>query len=109
MQARATPDWREIMALEDFVEPEVGIAIAATALVASPQARNFVRRGLVYGLAGVFKLGDALSAGARDMAQSAQSAAQSTGSAMENMTTEARSEAQKPRRSRAAADATTNE
>jgi hypothetical protein len=76
------------MALEDFVEPEVGIAMAATALVASPQARNFVRRGLVYGLAGVFKLGDAISSGARGMAQSTQQAASSTGETVADLTNE---------------------
>lgn len=63
------------MALEDFVDPEVGIAVAATALVASPQARQVLRRGLVYGLAGIFKAGGAVSSAARDMAEGAQGAA----------------------------------
>jgi hypothetical protein len=39
------------MALDDFMEPEVAVAVAVTAAVASPTARNVIRRGLVYGLA----------------------------------------------------------
>ena len=66
------------MALEDFVDPEVGIAVAATALATSPKVRGLVRQGLVYGLAGVRRLGDSVSASARGMAQSAQQAASST-------------------------------
>jgi hypothetical protein len=46
------------MALEDFVDSEVGIAVAATAVVLSPQVRGFLRRGAVYGLAGLMKAGD---------------------------------------------------
>jgi len=38
------------MALDDFVESEVGIAVAATVLLVSPEVRNLVGRGLVYGL-----------------------------------------------------------
>lgn len=96
------------MALEDFVDPEVGIAVAATALVTSPQARRFMRRGLVYGLAGVFKLGDAISAGARGMTESAQQVATSTGDAVDSVTTEARSEARSRKRARPEAEETTN-
>lgn len=81
------------MALEDFVDPEVGIAVAATALVASPQARNVVRRGLVYGLAGIFKLGDAASSAARGVADSAQQAAASAGNTAQDVAGEARTEA----------------
>jgi hypothetical protein len=53
------------MALDDYFESEVGIAIAATAVVLSPGARNFVRRGIVYALAGVFKARDAVTSAAR--------------------------------------------
>ena len=45
------------MALEDFMEPEVGVAVAVTAPVASPQVRNVLRRGAVYGLAGLLMAG----------------------------------------------------
>jgi len=67
------------MALEDFVEPEVGIAVAATALVASPRARNALRGAVVYGLAGAFKLGDAIASGARGLADGADRAPSSAG------------------------------
>jgi hypothetical protein len=60
------------MALDDYLEPEVMIAVAVTAAVASPPVRKVVRRGLVYGLAGMLTLGDKLAAGARGVAQNAQ-------------------------------------
>ena len=63
------------MALDDFLDPEVGIAVAATALVASPPVRNVVRRGLVYGLATMMRAGDAVSTAARGVAESAQQTA----------------------------------
>jgi len=48
------------MELEDYMEPEVGIAIAVTAAVASPAVRSALRRGAVYGLAGLLMAGDAV-------------------------------------------------
>jgi hypothetical protein len=60
------------MALDDFIEPEVAIAVAVTAAVASPPVRNVLRRGVVYGLAGMLMAGDKISAAARGIAQSAQ-------------------------------------
>jgi hypothetical protein len=50
------------MALEDFVEPEVAIAVAVTAALSSERARHAMRRGAVYGLAGILKAGDAVKA-----------------------------------------------
>ena len=41
------------MALEEFMEPEVAIAVAVTAAVASPPVRKAIRKGAVYGLAGL--------------------------------------------------------
>ncbi len=90
------------MALDDFVNPEVGIAVAATALVTSPAARGVMRRGLVYGLAGVMRLGDAVSSTARGMADNAQQAASSAGS----MVQEASAEAQAGTRGRKSTRAT---
>lgn len=87
------------MALEDFVDPEVGIAVAATALVASPRARSVVRKGLVYGLAGLMRMGDTVSSAARGVAENAQQAASSTGT----MVREANVEAQTQRGRRTAA------
>jgi hypothetical protein len=53
------------MALDDFIEPEVGIAVAVTAAVSSPKVRGAIRKGLVYGVAGVLMAGDAIAAVAR--------------------------------------------
>ena len=66
------------MALEDFADPEVGVAVAVTAVALSPQARGFVRRGLVFGLASVLKAGDVISGATRNVAQGAQQMASST-------------------------------
>jgi hypothetical protein len=60
------------MALDDFLEPEVAVAVAVTAAVASPPVRKAVRRGIVYGLAGLLTLGDKVAAGARSVAENAR-------------------------------------
>jgi len=66
------------MALEDFVDSEVGIAIAATAVALSPQVRGVVRKGLVYGLAGALMAGDALGSLARGVGRGASASATAT-------------------------------
>jgi hypothetical protein len=63
------------MALDDFVDSEVGIAVAATTDLVSPTARSFVRRGAVYGLAALIKAGDSLGTMARGAAAGAQQVA----------------------------------
>jgi hypothetical protein len=60
------------MGVEDFIEAEVGLAVAATAAVLSPRARSAMRRGAVYGLAGALKAGDAVSSAARGVARGAR-------------------------------------
>lgn len=40
------------MAIEDYVEPEVAVAVAITAALFSPKVRGVLRKGLVYGVAG---------------------------------------------------------
>lgn len=62
------------MALEDFIEPEVGVAVALTALVASPKVRSVLRRGAVYGLAGLLTAGDAASSLVQGVKRGAQKA-----------------------------------
>jgi hypothetical protein len=78
------------MALEDYFNAEVGVAIAATAALASPRVRKALRRGAVYGLAGALKAGDAMTAFARGVgrgtqqtAGAAKEATQGTGRAAE--------------------------
>ena len=63
------------MALDDYLEPEVAIAVAVTAAVASPPVRKVLRRGLVYGLAGLLVAGDKITAATREIARSAQQTA----------------------------------
>jgi len=63
------------MDFEDFLQPEVGIAAAVVAVVASPQLRRFVRKGAVFGVAGALIASDAVTSFARGVQQSAQKAA----------------------------------
>ena len=49
------------MDVDDFAEPEVGLAVAVTAAICSPKVRRTVRKGLIYGLAGLISIGDAAS------------------------------------------------
>jgi hypothetical protein len=56
------------MALDDFLDSEVAIAVAATAVALSPRARRLVRRGAVYGVAGALKATDVVTAAARGVA-----------------------------------------
>jgi hypothetical protein len=67
------------MAVDDFMEPEVAIAVAVTAAVASPPVRKVLRRGLVYGLAGILTAGDKIAGAAREIAHSAQQTAAPAG------------------------------
>lgn len=63
------------MALDDFIEPEIAIAVAVTAAVASPPVRKVLRRGLVYGLAGLLVASDKITDTARQIVEGAQHAA----------------------------------
>jgi hypothetical protein len=60
------------MALDDYLEPEVAIAVAVTAAVASPPVRKALRKAAVYGLAGILAAGDRIAAASRSIAESAQ-------------------------------------
>ncbi len=93
------------MAVEDFMEPEVGVAVAITAVVASPQVRNVLRRGAVYGLAGLLMAGDAVSNLAQGVQRGIQQAAppavdestaEATGSAPEILRADAPEDVGKP-------------
>ena len=59
------------MAVEDFLDGEVAIAVAATAAISSSRVRKVFRRGVVYGLAGVLRAGDALASTAREAGRAA--------------------------------------
>jgi len=58
------------MELNDYMEPEVGVAVAVTAAVPSPTVRKALRRSAVYGLAGVLLAGDAVMAATRGIRES---------------------------------------
>jgi hypothetical protein len=59
------------MALDDWLDSEVAVAVAATAAVLSPGFRRVLRRGAVYGVAGVLKATDVATAAARGVARGA--------------------------------------
>jgi hypothetical protein len=59
------------MALDDWVDSEVAVAVAATAAALSPGFRRILRRGAVYGVAGVLKATDVATAAARGVARGA--------------------------------------
>jgi hypothetical protein len=59
------------MALDDYLDSEVAVAVAATAVALSPRARRVLRRGAVYGVAGVLKATDVATAAARGIARGA--------------------------------------
>jgi hypothetical protein len=65
------------MALEDWLESEVAVAVAATTVVLSPKARRYVRRGAVYAVAGVLKAADLAAAAGRGVAGGVGSATES--------------------------------
>jgi len=62
------------MALDDYLDSQVAVAVAATAAVLSPRVRGVLRRGAVYGVAGVLTVGDALGGFARSVGHGAQRA-----------------------------------
>jgi hypothetical protein len=59
------------MALDDYFDSEVAVAVAATAAALSPRFRRVLRRGAVYGVAGVLKATDVATAAARGIARGA--------------------------------------
>jgi hypothetical protein len=71
------------MDLEDFVEPEVGLAVAVTAAVAtvamSSTVRGWLRKGAVYGLAGVLMAKDRVTDFARNVKEGARDATRDGG------------------------------
>jgi len=57
------------VAIEDYVESQVAVAVAATAAALSPRARGVLRQGAVYGVAGVLKAADVATGAARGAAR----------------------------------------
>jgi hypothetical protein len=78
------------MALDDFLESEVAIAVGATAAVLSPRVRGLLRSGAVYGIAGALIAGDAVASVARDAGRGARHAAASAGGVAQSAAEQAR-------------------
>jgi hypothetical protein len=78
------------MALEDYLESEVVVAVAATAAILSPRARKLLRRGAVYGVAGALMAGDVVSSAVRNAAPGVQQAAASAAGVVEDAAQRAR-------------------
>jgi hypothetical protein len=74
------------MALDDFLDSEVAVAVAAAAAIFSPQARRLMRRGAVYGLASVLAAGDIVSSAARGLARGVRRDAPTVGQGLQDIT-----------------------
>jgi hypothetical protein len=66
------------MDLEDFLQPEIAVTAAVAAVIFSPRGRKIMRRGVVYGTAGVLIAGDTITSFARNISQGAQQMQAST-------------------------------
>ncbi|MGH2507663.1 MAG: hypothetical protein ACRDHZ_09720 [Ktedonobacteraceae bacterium] len=62
---------------ESFVEPEIAVTAAITAALFSPRARRVMRKGLVYGMAGILTVGETVTSFARSVGQGMQQASMS--------------------------------
>jgi hypothetical protein len=60
------------VALEDFGEGEVGLAVLGTAAALSPRVRQVVRRGAVFAVGGALKVGDVVAGAAKGAVQGAR-------------------------------------
>jgi hypothetical protein len=62
------------MDLDDYLQPEVAVTAAVAAAVFSPRVRGLLRRGVVYGLAGALRAGDAVTSFSRSIGRGMQEA-----------------------------------
>ncbi len=61
--------------LESYAEPEVAVAAVVVAAAVSPPVRRSLRKGVVYGLAGLLMAGDKVAAAATGVAGGVRRAA----------------------------------
>jgi hypothetical protein len=59
---------------ENFIEPEIAVTAAITAALFSPRARKVMRKGLVYGMAGILAVGETFTSFAKSVGQGMQQA-----------------------------------
>lgn len=64
------------MAVDDYMDSNVAVAVAATTAALSPPVRKVLHRGAVYGVTGVLMLGDLISGFGRGMGRGLRSASQ---------------------------------
>jgi hypothetical protein len=57
------------MELEDYLQPEIAVTAAVAAAIFSPRVRKLLRRGAVYGTAGVLIAGDTITSFVRNVGQ----------------------------------------
>lgn len=74
------------MALDDYLESEVAIAVAATTAMLSPRVRGVLRRGAVLGLAGALTAADMLGSFTRGVAQGMGQTAVTATNAIQDIT-----------------------
>jgi len=64
------------MEFDDYLEPEVAVTAAVTAAVCYPRVRKLLRRGAVYGMAGMLVAKEKISLFTQNVAQGFQEAQQ---------------------------------
>ena len=57
---------------EDFLTPEVGVTAVVVGALCSPRVRQVLRKGLVYGLAGILEVGELAKGVARGLGKEVQ-------------------------------------
>lgn len=72
------------MGLDDMVNTESAFVAAATAAVLSPKARQTIRKGAVYGVAGALKAGDVVAGAARGVLHGVRGAESAASDAVDN-------------------------
>jgi hypothetical protein len=77
------------MALEDFLEPEVAATAVVVAAVVSPRGRKIIRRGAVYGLAGILVASDAIASVGKSVGRGVQAAGVAASQAASNVSQKA--------------------
>lgn len=74
------------MDFDDVPEAEVAVAVAVTAVLASPRVRRLVRRGAIYGLAVLFRSADEMAGAARSLAGRIRPGMPMLGNGLEDIT-----------------------
>ncbi|GHO73927.1 hypothetical protein KSD_16980 [Ktedonobacter sp. SOSP1-85] len=72
------------MDAENFLEPEVATTAIITAALFSPRVRKVIRKGVVYGAAGVLVAGDVVTSFARSLGRGMQVAASTAAQQTQN-------------------------